>query len=301
MDRRLGRLAAIGGTAAMALLLAGNVAAAGPAKLTAVVATDSTGAPASGMAGIRVLHASPDAPAVDVYLDGTKAITGLAFGQMAPALSTGGYIDVAAGDHAVKVCATGSTTVCPIDVPKLTLADGHKYTIAATGPLASITPQVVDDTATTQATDTAQVRVYHFSSDTPAVDVVTTDTPPAKLVSNLAYPNASDYLKPAAGTITVKVCAAPGDTVCPLGPLPLTVANGTTYSVFAIGSLEALLATPAPTATNAPMATQPPTDTIGTASGTDGSGPAVGLVALALAATAAFAVSLPLVARRNRR
>jgi hypothetical protein len=294
MDRRIGRLAAIGGSAAMALLLAGNVAAAGPAKLTAVVATDSTGAPASGMAGIRVLHASPDAPAVDVYLDGTKAITGLAFGEMAPALSTGGYIDVAAGDHAVKVCATGSTTVCPIDVPQLTLADGHKYTIAATGPLASIKPQVVDDMAT-QADGTAQVRVYHFSSDTPAVDVVTMDTPPAKLVSGLAYPDASGYLTPAAGTITVKVCAAPGDTVCPLGPLPLTVANGTTYSVFAIGSLEALLATPAP------MPTEPPTDTIGAATGTDGSGPGVGIVALALAATAAFAVSLPLVVRRGRR
>jgi hypothetical protein len=294
MDRRLGRLAAIGGTAAMVLLLAGNVAAAGPAKLTAVVATDNTGAPASGMAGIRVLHASPDAPAVDVYLDGAKAITGLAFGQMAPALATGGYIDVAAGDHAVKVCATGSTTVCPIDVPKLTLADGHKYTIAATGPLASITPQVVDDMAT-QATESAQVRVYHFSSDTPAVDVITTATPPTKLVSNLAYPDASSYLTPAAGTITVKVCAAPGDTVCPLGPLPLTVANGTTYSVFAIGSLEALLATPAPNPT------QPPTDTIGAAAGTDGNGPAIGLVALALVATAAFAVSLPLATRRARR
>src|SRR5512141_3142363 len=135
MNRRLGRLAAIGGSTAMALLLVGNVAASGPAKLTAVVATDSTGAPAAGHAGIRVLHASPDAPAVDVYLDGTKAITALAFGEMAPALSAGGYIEVAAGNHAVKVCATGSMTVCPIDVAALSLTDGHTYTIAETGAL----------------------------------------------------------------------------------------------------------------------------------------------------------------------
>jgi len=50
-----------------------------------------------------VLHASPDAPAVDVYVDGTKAITDLAFGSIAD------YTPVTAGNHAIRVCATGRT------------------------------------------------------------------------------------------------------------------------------------------------------------------------------------------------
>jgi len=288
MNRRIVRLTGLLAAGALALAVVGPVAAATPAKLTAVVATDNTGAPAAGQAGIRVLHASPDAPAVDVYLDGAAApaISNLAFGKMAPALATGGYIALPAGAHAVKVCATGSTTVCPIDVPVLTLVDGKKYTIAATNVLASITAQVVEDTAT-QAATTAQVRVYHFSADTPAVDILTTTG--TKLAGPLAYPNASGYLTPAAGTLDVKVCAAPADTLCPLGPLSLTVADGTTYSVFAIGSLAAAL----------PAATAPPSDTIGaTDQAPASSGP---VILFLLIGAAAFVGGLSLATSRARR
>ena len=288
MNRRIVRLTGLLAAGALALAVVGPVAAATPQKLTAVVATDDTGAPAAGQAGIRVLHASPDAPAVDVYLDGAAApaISNLAFGKMAPALATGGYIALPAGDHAVKVCATGSTTVCPIDVPKLTLVDGKKYTIAATNVLASITPQVIEDSAT-QAETTAQVRVYHFSADTPAVDLLTTTG--TKLAGPLAYPNASGYLTPAAGTLDVKVCAAPADTLCPLGPLSLTVANGTTYSVFAIGSLAAAL----------PAATAPPTDTIGATNQAPASSSPV--ILFLLIGVAAFVGGLSLMTSRARR
>ena len=288
MNRRIVRLTGLLAAGALALAVVGPVAAATPQKLTAVVATDDTGAPAAGQAGIRVLHASPDAPAVDVYLDGAAApaISNLAFGKMAPALATGGYIALPAGDHAVKVCATGSTTVCPIDVPVLTLVDGKKYTIAATNVLASITPQVIEDSAT-QAETTAQVRVYHFSADTPAVDLLTTTG--TKLAGPLAYPNASGYLTPAAGTLDVKVCAAPADTLCPLGPLSLTVANGTTYSVFAIGSLAAAL----------PAATAPPTDTIGATDQAPASSSPV--ILFLLIGVAAFVGGLSLMTSRARR
>ena len=261
MFERIRRGAIVAGAAAMLLVVAGNVAAASPAKLTAVVATDDTGSPAAGMAWIRVLHASPDAPAVDVYVDGAKAITDLAFGSITD------YTPVTAGNHAIKVCATGSTTVCPIDVPALAVADGIKYTIAATNELAKITAQVITDAPSAAMTDSAQVRVVHFSADTPAVDVLTADGA-SRVVTNLAYPNASSYLSLPASTYSVKVCAAPGDTVCPLGPLSLTVANGKAYSVFAVGSLTALLATPAPSATPAASMTPPPTSTLGSTSET---------------------------------
>ena len=290
MNRRIVRLTGLLAAGAMALAVVGPVSAATPQKLTAVVATDNTGAPAAGQAGIRVLHASPDAPAVDVYLDGaaTPAITNLAFGEMAPALATGGYIALPAGDHAVKVCATGSTTVCPIDVPVLTLVEGKKYTIAATNVLAKISPpQVIEDTAT-QAETTAQVRVYHFSADTPAVDILTTSG--TKLAGPLAYPEASGYLTPAAGTLEVKVCAAPADTLCPLGPLSLTVADGTTYSVFAIGSLAATL----------PAATAPATDVVSTTdTAPASSNPAILLIVAA--AGLAFVGGLRLATSRARR
>src|SRR5512140_2080000 len=302
MNRRIGRLAALTGGAAMVLAIAGNVAAAGPAKLTAVVATDDTGSPAPGKAWVRVLHGSPDAPAVDVYVDGAKAITGLAFGAITD------YTPVPAGDRAIKVCATGSTTVCPIDVPKLSVADGKKYTIAATGLLAGITAQVVED-APLAGSAKAQVRVVHFSADTPAVDVLTADGA-TKLVTALAFPKATDYLSLDANTYSVKVCASPADTVCPLGPLPLTVAGGKAYSVFAVGSLTALLATPAPSATPAASATSassatpasittpPPTSTLdASTNGTPGSGFGLAFAVLAAVAFASLGLALRISSR----
>ena len=300
MNLNVRRLASLAGAAAMLAVLAGNVAAASPAKLQALPAADNTGTPAAGTAWIRVLHASPDAPAVDVYVDGAKAITGLAFGQIAPTAAPG-YVPVPAGNHAIKVCATGSTTVCPIDVPALAVADGKRYTIAATNVLAQITAQVLEDPAAPNA-GTAQVRVVHFSADTPAVDVYVNG---AKAVTALAYPKATGYLPLAGGDYAIKVCATGSTTVCPIDVPKLTVANGTAYSVFAIGSLDAFLATPAPSVTppptEAPSVTPPPTATVAGATGTPGNGLALVVLALVFISALAFGLARPLAARRARR
>ena len=131
-----------------------------------VAAEDASSAlPAeTGTAMVRVLHASPDAPDVDIYLDGAAVgdpLAGLAFGEISS------YVPVPAGPHAIKVCATADATVCPIDVPELTVEDGMSYTIAATNVLASIEPQVLVDSTTADPAN-ALVRVVHFSADAPS-------------------------------------------------------------------------------------------------------------------------------------
>lgn len=281
------RIGALAGAAALVLTVAGTTAAAGPQPLTAVVAVDSTSAPAAGQAWIRVLHGSPDAPAVDVYVDGTKAIADLAFGKITD------YTPVPAGDHAIKVCATGSTTVCPIDVPKLALADGKKYTVAATAPLAAITAQVLVDAPAASTMDDAQLRVVHFSSDTPAVDVFANGS---RIVTDLSYPKATDYLAVPAATYSVKVCAHADSMICPIGPVSLALDSAKAYSVFALGSLAA--AAPKP---SAPAATMPPTDTLMSGSTEATSGLVGGLAALAAIAVLSILVGSRLATRTTRR
>lgn len=232
MSTKISRLGAVIAAAATLAMVAGPVAAATRQPLTAIVAVDDTGAPASGDAWVRVLHASPDAPAVDVKVNDANVLTDVAFGTISS------YLPVAAGTYNIKVCAAGTTT-CVIDA-NLTFADGVKYTVAATNLLASIEAQVITDGAVFDAAN-AQVRVVHFSADTPAVDVLTQDGT-ATIVNNLAYPNATGYLTLPANTYDLKVCADADNTLCPLDPAPLTLAAGTAYSVFAIGAL-----TPAPT------------------------------------------------------
>jgi hypothetical protein len=186
-----------------------------------------------GTAMVRVLHASPDAPEVDIYLDGAAVgdpLAALAFGEISP------YVPVPAGPHAIKVCATADATVCPIDVPELTVEDGVSYTIAATNALATIEPQVTVDTVTGDPA-AALVRVVHFSADAPAVDVLTQDGT-TTVVSALAYPTATEYLALPPGSYDLKVCATEDTSVCPIDPPALDLAAGSVSSVFAIGSLE---------------------------------------------------------------
>ncbi|MBI3746580.1 MAG: DUF4397 domain-containing protein [Chloroflexi bacterium] len=213
MSTRFSRLAAL--TAATALLVgvAGPAAAASPAM-------------------VRVLHASPDAPAVDVYVNGAKVgapLAGLTFGELSS------YVALPAGTYNLKVCTAADASVCPIVANGVALAAGTHYTIAATNVLASIEAQVITDAPAPVAGKT-QVRVVHFSADTPAVDVLTQDGS-AKVVDNLAYPKATGYLTLPVGSYDLKVCAQADNTVCPLDPGALSLEAGRSYSVFAIGSL----------------------------------------------------------------
>jgi hypothetical protein len=144
-------------------------------------------------------------------------------------------VPVPAGPHAIKVCATADPTICPIDVPELTVEAGMSYTIAATNALASIETHVFTDTVTGDPAS-ALVRVVHLAADAPAVDVLTQDGS-TTVVSALAYPAATEYLALPPGAYDLKVCATDDTTVCPIDPPSLDLAAGTVSSVFAIGSL----------------------------------------------------------------
>ncbi len=271
MHRRFARLVGLTAVGALALAIAGPTTAASDAM-------------------VRVLHASPDAPQVDVYVNGDKVapLSGLSFGDLSE------YLAVPGGTYAIKVCATADATICPIDVPALAIAAGKHYTIAATNALATIEAKVLVDDPSPKA-GKVQVRVAHFSADTPAVDVLTQDKS-AKVVENIAYPNATDYLTLDPGTYDLIVCANADNTVCPLDPGPLDLAAGTSYTVFAIGSLtgETLTAVVGVDGMAAPA-----TDTVGAAETV----PASGTPILLLAAIGAlsFLGGLRLVTVRSRR
>jgi hypothetical protein len=243
-------------------------------------------ASAADTSKVRVLHASPDAPAVDVYLDDTivDALTNVPFGTISA------YLEIPAGDHNVKVYATGTTEGAVIDAD-VTVAAGAMYTIAATDAVASITAQVLQDEPAPDC-DSASVRVVHFSADAPAVDVATAGSDPADaVVKNLEYPNATGYVSLPAGSYDLEVRLA-GTTTVALALPDVAVEACNAYSVFAIGSaaspavgdnaLQVAVAVDA-TATAGAEATLPPTDTIAAAgsSANDGVGPAAALLLVA--------------------
>jgi hypothetical protein len=199
-----------------------------PAGMPAVDCATSLGIGAEGDACINVVHASPDAPNVDIYLDGQLALSNLAFGWY------GGWVAVPAGDHQVQVTATGTAPDTAVIDATVTVESGMAYHIAATGYLAEITPQIYQADVSPIDEGSARVRVVHTVPDAPAVDVAVTGGD--VLVPNLAFPSASDYLTVPAGAYDLEVRIAGSADVAL--PLPGTAFDANTvYEVFAIGSV----------------------------------------------------------------
>jgi hypothetical protein len=226
----------------------------------------ASSATAQEMARVRVVHASPDAPAVDVYADGTKALTAV------PYKGSSDYLQVPAGARNFQVFATGAdpATDEPVIDADATLISGRDYAVIAVGTLAEIRPLVLEDNNAAPAAGKAHVRVVHASPDAPAVDVAVKGGP--VLFSDLAFPGADGPSPVDAGTYDLEVRAAGTSTVAlPIDDVALQ--PGKIYTVFAVGlvngspALEALPIVNDPAPASAPAA---PAGTLPAA----GSGPA---------------------------
>jgi LPXTG-motif cell wall-anchored protein len=92
-----------------------------------LVLEDNNAAPAAGKAHVRFVHASPDAPAVDIAVkDGPVLFSNVAFKAASE------YVPVDAGTYDLDVRVAGSDTVA-LAVPGVALADGAVYTVFAMG------------------------------------------------------------------------------------------------------------------------------------------------------------------------
>jgi hypothetical protein len=89
---------------------------------------DNNAQPAAGKAHVRFVHASPDAPAVDVAVAGGGPVL---FGGI-DFKGVGDYLPVDAGTYDLEVRVSGTDTVA-LSVPGVKLEDGYVYTIFAMG------------------------------------------------------------------------------------------------------------------------------------------------------------------------
>jgi hypothetical protein len=182
-------------------------------------------------AGLRVAHASPDAPAVDVYVDGSKAVGELAFRSVTE------YLDVPTGEREVSVTVAGTDTT--VFGPATLELDAEDYTAVARGEVTS------DDTAFTVDTfedtnganlddDEARVRAIHASPDAPGVDV-TVDDDALTVFDGVEYGESSGYAVVTAGEYDIEIRPAGGGE--PVFETTASLSAGSTYTVFAVGYL----------------------------------------------------------------
>jgi hypothetical protein len=172
------------------------------------------------------VHASPDAPAVDIFVGARRVARNVEFPENTS------YLSFRPGARRVKVNVAGtSTTVIDATVA---LEPRRNYTVFAANNVASIEPLVLQDDLTRPAPGNAHVRFVHLSPNAPAVDVAIAGGP--VVFGNKAFKDYTSFTPVPAGSYDLEVRVA-GTTTVAL-PLPgIQLREGQIYTVFAKGLL----------------------------------------------------------------
>jgi hypothetical protein len=207
----------------------------GTAPISLLVATDTDSFEILDVATpseIRVIHASPDAPAVDIIVDDNFAAPAL---ENVPFPAASDYLAVPPGAYNVKVTPADNAGVIVIDA-NVELDAGRQYSVYATGTLSTIAPYVLVDDNRSIATE-AKVRIVHTAPGAGLVDIYVT-APGADIAnaapafSNVAFRAETGYVSLAGGSYTVTVTVA-GTKTAAIGPLTIAIEDGRVYTAAA--------------------------------------------------------------------
>jgi hypothetical protein len=205
----------------------------GPAPVT-LVEMNGAGAIERGdintPTSLQVVHASPDAPAVDVLVEGSVLVPGLAFPQAT------GFVEVPAGTYNTSVTVAGNPGAVAIGPVNLDLAAGIRHSVLAVGPLSTIEPLILTDDPRRVGTN-AKVRIVHASPTAADVDIYVTTVgadinAEAPTLENIPFKANTGFLALAEGSYDVTVVPT-GTKTAAIGPATITVSNGGVYTAVA--------------------------------------------------------------------
>jgi len=166
---------------------------------------------------VRIIHASADAPAVDIKLNDAVAAPGLDYPQ-----STG-FVSIDAGtyDVAVDAIVPGGNLEGVITVDGITFAKDQRYTIVAIDDTDNIGEFITEESAATPGANEVAIAVLHAATSVEGVNVDVYVTAPGADITGAA-PNFSFDFKGQAdagalpdGEYQIRVVAG-GDTANPV-------------------------------------------------------------------------------------
>lgn len=195
---------------------------------------------------IYALHASPDAPAVDLFAGERELSDDLSFGELsAPIQVAPGAATVDFFAHAEGSTRPTGTAAASSNTPSLQA--GESYLVIASGFLSPTDPEPEFELmpfaeSFTPETDKLRLRVVHSSPDAPAVDVSPLDEQ-GKVPADAAY-NDVEYREASAAegvalpsaTLTVGVVAAEATDRTPAATFTLDTASLLGKGLFAVAA-----------------------------------------------------------------
>ncbi len=191
----------------------------------------------NSMGYVRVFHAVPDAPNVDIYANDNLIVNNLAYSDYTD------YLPIPEGTYKISLYVAG-TTNSPVLSNMLTVRANSILTVAAAGTLSSIGFLVITDANRPITPSKAMIRFLHLSPNAPAVDITLPDG--TVIFGNVSFEQITHYLDVAPMNYTLQVRVA-GTTTVVLTVPDINLASDRFYTVYAIGlvgeepELEALL------------------------------------------------------------
>ena len=151
---------------------------------------------------VRILHASPDAPAVDVYIDKEKVARNISFANLTD------YLRLKPGRYNIQVFPAGSARTRPVLNENVYVPPQSIYTIAVVNRLNNLSMFIITDPENQPEPDTSYLRVAHLSPNAPPVNIRLDNR---TLFRSLSYRDVSRYavLRPA--TYDLNVIPGGGD------------------------------------------------------------------------------------------
>jgi hypothetical protein len=200
-------------------------------------------------ARVQIVHNCANAPAVDVFVNGAKAVPGLDFRKATPFVTLNAGVPLTV---ALKGASASSDTSNPAFRKTYELMGAESYSLVATGLLTSqgyaanpngiatafditVMPGAREISSTSAGSNNAEVRVLHAATDAPFVDVRVQSGP--TLVNNAGFRDFTPYLSAPNADLTLEVTDSAQSAVVGRFLAPLSAFGDSALLVMASGFL----------------------------------------------------------------
>lgn len=194
---------------------------------------DDDDAPATYTTEVRVLHLSPDAPAVDVFADGAEIASDLAYGEGT------GYLEVDEANYDLAIAPAGAgSDAAVLEADGVSLVRDNTYSVIAYDALDEIKAMVLEDDYAGLDDGFIRVRPVHTAAAVGEVDIwAITDAGASMLYEDVPFGAAGSYIDLPAATYTLGFDADDDAVPDLVFELP-ALSAGTVANVFALSDTD---------------------------------------------------------------
>ncbi|SFI98470.1 DUF4397 domain-containing protein [Terrisporobacter glycolicus] len=179
---------------------------------------------------VRVFHASPNGPSVDIYVNGGLAFKNLQFKDFTE------YVQLPMGEYKIEVFSAGQKET-PILTQNIRLPEKEVVTIAAVGNFEDLQLiPYIEGNADDLFEDESRVRIIHLSPDAPNVDVLIDGN---LAFTDIGFMDATDYVQLLSDSYNLTVNLA--DTKDTVLTLNTDLKSQKVYTIYVVGNPPNLL------------------------------------------------------------